>query len=89
MPSGGTYWIGLLSGKPICGLLTLEGTDGNCEPDRWVTYVHVDKLEDTVSRVQACGGEVLRAPWEVPGVGKVAWIRDAGGAEIGWVTPEG
>jgi predicted enzyme related to lactoylglutathione lyase len=88
MPSGGIYWIGLSSGKAVCGLLTLEGSEDNCEPDRWVAYVHVNDLDDAIARVQTCGGKVLRAPWEVPGVGRVAWIRDPGGAEMGWVTPE-
>ncbi|MCG8434465.1 MAG: VOC family protein [Gammaproteobacteria bacterium] len=88
MPSGGTYWIGLSSGKPVCGVLTLENSIGSREPDRWVTYVHVDDLDDAIVRMQNSEGEVLRAPWEVPGVGRVAWIRDPGGAEMGWVTPE-
>ena len=87
MPSGGTYWIGLASGKPVCGVLALEGGHHHGESDRWVTYVHVDDLDDAVARLKACGGEVLRRPWEVPGVGRVAMIRDPGGAEVGWVTP--
>ncbi|MGD9487164.1 MAG: VOC family protein [Calditrichaceae bacterium] len=88
MPSGGIYWLGLSSGKPVCGLLTLEGSEGNSEPDHWVTYVHVNDLDDAVARVRTSGGKVLRAPWEVRGVGRVAWIRDPGGAEMGWVTPD-
>ena len=87
MPTGGTYWIGLSSGKPVCGVLTLDNNKGNSEPDRWITYVHIDDLDDAISRMQACGGELIRAPWEVPGVGRVAMIRDPGGAEMGWVTP--
>lgn len=87
MPSGGTYWIALSSGKPVCGLLSLEISKGNGEPDRWVTYIHVDDLDDAIARMQICGGKLLRAPWDVPGVGRVAMIRDPGGAEVGWVTP--
>jgi predicted enzyme related to lactoylglutathione lyase len=87
MPSGGTYWLGLSSGKPVCGVLTLESSEDTREADRWVTYVHVDDLDDAVNRIKQFGGQVLKAPWLVPGVGRVAWIRDPGGAEIGWVTP--
>ena len=68
-------------------MLTLDNNKGNSEPDRWITYVHIDDLDDAISRMQACGGELIRAPWEVPGVGRVAMIRDPGGAEMGWVTP--
>lgn len=87
MPSGGTYWIGLSSGKPVCGVLTLENKKGNNHRDRWITYIHVDDLDDAISRVENYGGEVLRTPWDVPGVGRVALIQDTGGAEIGWVKP--
>jgi len=87
MPTGGTYWIGLSSGKPVCGVLTLENSERSNEVDRWIIYIHVDDLDDAVSKVKNCGGEVLRAPWKVPGVGRVAMIRDSGGAELGLVKP--
>lgn len=87
MPSGGTYWIGLSSNKPVCGVLTLKNRKGKNPPNRWMTYIHVDDLDAAISKVENSGGKVIRAPWEVPGVGRVAIIRDSGGAEIGWVTP--
>lgn len=83
MPSGGTYWIGMAGGKPVCGVLTVKGK----EPDRWIAYVHVDSLDDALAQVTKNGGQVLVAPWDVTGVGRVAMIRDPGGAELGWVTP--
>ncbi len=88
MPSGGTYWIGLSGGKPVCGVLALKASEESRTDDRWVTYVHIDDLDDAISRIRDSGGQVLKTPWVVPGVGRVAWIRDPGGAEIGWVTPE-
>ena len=88
MPSGGTYWIGQSAGKPVCGVLELDGNDGPRGTDRWVTYVHVDDLDSAINRVERLGGQVVKAPWLVPGVGRVAWIRDPSGAEVGWVTPE-
>ena len=87
MPSGGTYWIGLSYGRPVCGVLTLENNKDIGELDRWITYLHVDDLDDAIAKLQTCGGELIRAPWEVSGVGRVAMIRDPGGAEMGWVTP--
>lgn len=88
MPSGDTYWIGLAAGKPVCGVLTLDNSEGSRDTNRWVTYVHIDDLDDAINQIEKFGGQVLKAPWVVPGVGRVAWIRDPGGAEIGWVTPE-
>ncbi len=88
MPTGGTYWIGLSAGKPVCGVLELEGIDEFRDANRWVTYVHIDDLDNAMSRIEGSGGQVIRAPWVVPGVGRIAWVRDPVGAEIGWITPE-
>ncbi len=86
MPSGGTYWLGLADEKPVCGLLTVDCSER--EPvDRWITYVHVDDMDVAINKVSELGGTVLRPPWNVPGVGRVAMIRDPAGAELGWVTP--
>lgn len=85
MPSGGTYWLALASGKPVCGFWTLSESD--TRPDRWITYIHVDDLEKSVIEAKELGGEVIREPWSVPGIGRVAMILDPGGAELGWVTP--
>lgn len=83
MPTGGTYWLCMASGQPVGGILTLPER----KQDRWVTFIHVEDLDDAVGQVSDGGGEVLRAPWEVPGVGRIAMIRDSGGAEAGLVTP--
>lgn len=86
MPSGGTYWIASAAGEPVCGVLTLDR--GDVDPsDRWVTYVHIDDIDEAIAKVTPLGGLVLRSPWDVPGVGRVAMVRDPGGAELGWVRP--
>ena len=83
MPAGGTYWLCLAAGKPVCGILTAD----TLEQDRWIVFVHVDCIDDALKQVKDRGGDILRAPWVVPGVGRIAMIRDPGGAEVGWVTP--
>ena len=88
MPSGGTYWIGLAAGKPVCGVLELISKSEPRKTNRWVTYVHVNELESAINKIESLGGKLIRAPWVVPGVGRVAWLQDPCGAEIGWVTPE-
>lgn len=83
MPSGDTYWLIMASGKPVGGILTLHDNT----PDRWMTYIHVEGLDDAIERAKSNGATILREPWDVPGVGRVAMIREPGGAEVGWVTP--
>ena len=50
-------------------------------------YIYVDDLDDAIARLQTCGGELIKEPWKVAGVGHVAMIRHPGGAEMGWVIP--
>lgn len=83
MPSGGIYWLCMASGQPVGGILTLPER----KQDRWVTFIHVDDLDNAVAAVSDIGGDVLREPWDVPGVGRIAMVRDPGGAEAGFVTP--
>ncbi|MCG8650818.1 MAG: VOC family protein [Pirellulales bacterium] len=87
MPSGGTYRIAFSSGKPVCGILTLDNDAGTNLQDRWIAYLHVDDIDVAVQRALDAGATLQKAPWDVPGVGRVAMLREPGGAEVGWVTP--
>ncbi len=87
MPGGGTYWLAMLGEKVVCGIWTLGNDDDSSGDNRWLVYLHVDNIDAAVEQARSAGAEVLREPWDVPGVGRVAMIRDPGGAEIGWVTP--
>lgn len=84
-PTGDTYWLILASGKPVGGILTLS--DAESLPERWVTYIHIDDVDGIVARAKSNGATILREPWDVAGVGRVAMLREPGGAEVGWVTP--
>ncbi len=52
-------------------------------PTGWVAYVEVSDVDATAHLAQHLGGGVLRAPFEVPGVGRNALLRDPLGAVIG------
>ncbi len=87
MPTGGTYWLAMLEDTVVCGIWTLDKDSNELTKNRWVTYLHVDDIDGALGQAKSIGAEVLREPWDVPGVGRIAMIRDPGGAEIGWVTP--
>jgi predicted enzyme related to lactoylglutathione lyase len=40
------------------------------------------------TKVEPAGGGVLRGPWPVPGVGKIAIVLDAAGSSIGYMEAE-
>jgi uncharacterized protein len=83
--SGGSYWIFTPPGaeQPAGGMMQFEGPPTN----HWFTYVHVDDLDGALERAKAAGGTVMREPFDVPGVGRIAIVVDPTGAAIGWMTP--
>jgi predicted enzyme related to lactoylglutathione lyase len=40
-----------------------------------------------VKKAQAAGATLMRPIFDVPGVGRIAILKEPGGAGIGWMTP--
>ncbi|MEL6915206.1 MAG: VOC family protein [Pseudomonadota bacterium] len=53
------------------------------EEDGWIAYLEVRNVDAAVERVGALGGAILRQPFDVPGVGRNALVRDPLGARLG------
>ncbi|MEM1431246.1 MAG: VOC family protein [Pseudomonadota bacterium] len=87
MPDG-PYHVAMAHGRPVAGMMELSepGADGTARP-HWFTYVAVDDLDAALRTMEAKGGKILRAPFEVPETGTIALVQDAGGAEVGLMTP--
>ncbi|WP_181700423.1 VOC family protein [Chthonobacter albigriseus] len=86
--SEGNYWLIRQEGVegPVGGIMNWPAQNG-MPTNYWFAYVHVDDLDDALAGVAAAGGSVLRPAWEVPGVGRIAIVKDAVGAVLGWMTP--
>lgn len=72
----------------VLALLADEAGAGFAEtpPDHengWIAYVEVPDVDAAVKRVDALGGTTVRKPFEVPGVGRNALVRDPLGALFG------
>ena len=39
------------------------------------------------SKAVKAGAKVMKQPFDVPGVGRIAILLESGGAGIGWITP--
>lgn len=83
----GMYWVAKMDGEPVGGLFPMQGPQFQGLPEHWFAYIAVDDVDARLGRVQAAGGAVMRPPFDVPGVGRIAIVRDATGAGIGWITP--
>ena len=52
-------------------------------PDGWIAYVEVPDADATAAFAERLGGKIVREPFEVPGVGRNALLRDPNGALFG------
>lgn len=92
MPMGeeiGDYYLGKVAGQPVVGMMDMSAMEGMAEvPPHWFSYFAVDDLDAAVAATTAAGGQVLRAPFVIPGTGRIAILQDPTGAAMGLMTPE-
>jgi predicted enzyme related to lactoylglutathione lyase len=62
---------------------------GNGDPSGWTSYIWVDSADEAAAAVADHGGQVLLAPVDIPGAGRVAVCGDPSGAVFGvWQAAE-
>jgi hypothetical protein len=81
---GATYWVAKVGDEAVAGIYTVDDEDAG---EGWFCYVAVDDLSGALARASMEGGQVLREPFDVPGVGRIAIVNDNGGNTMGWMTP--
>lgn len=84
---GNTYWVAKKDDKRVGGMFPMSGPDFRNVPEHWVSYIAVDDVDARVGKAQAAGASVMRAPFDIPNVGRIAILRDQGGAVIALMTP--
>jgi uncharacterized protein len=87
MPGGATYWIAKMGDQPVGGLFDITGPDYKGVPESWMSYIAVDDVDARLKKAAAAGGKVMKEPFDVPGVGRIAVLQEPGGAGVGWMTP--
>ncbi|HEX9647129.1 MAG TPA: VOC family protein [Alphaproteobacteria bacterium] len=55
-------------------------------PSMWLAYVMVDDVDARTAKVEGLGGKVMKAPFDIPGVGRISIVTDPSGAPIGLFT---
>ena len=81
-----TYWVAKVGEESVAGIYLL-GSDDQDTAEGWFAYVAVQDLSGALARAAMEGGEVVREPWDVPGVGRIAIVNDSAGNTLGWMTP--
>lgn len=80
---GEVYSLQRLDGKTVAGIYELNQEMRSMGvPPHWATYVEVLDVDAALERVRQEGGTVLDGPFEEPGVGKIAIIRDPVGGHL-------
>jgi predicted enzyme related to lactoylglutathione lyase len=88
MGEGGIYTLAHVPSQemPVAGIY--EWPDSQPGSRDWFPYVAIDDIDAALAKVEPAGGKVLRGPWAIPGVGKIAIVQDAAGSAIGYLEPE-
>ena len=88
MPGGeGEYLVCARGDEMKAGIFAMSGPEFDGMDPQWMTYIAVDDIDATAAAAEAAGGTVVQQPFDVPGVGRIAMIRDPSGAVVGMMTP--
>ncbi|THK36057.1 VOC family protein [Ensifer sp. MPMI2T] len=75
------YTLLSVGDRHVAGLMTMpEGALDMKIPPAWLGYVAVDDVDAAAAKLTADGGNVHRAPDDIPGVGRFAIVSDPHGA---------
>jgi predicted enzyme related to lactoylglutathione lyase len=55
---------------------------------RFHVHVAVDDIDARYKKALAAGAKQGRAPFDIPGVGRIGILAQPGGAMVGWITPK-
>ena len=84
---GRTYWIAMMDGQSVAGMFDISGAEFEGVPVGWMPYLAVDDVDARVGKAVKAGAQLMRPIFDVPNVGRIAILREPGGAGIGWMTP--
>jgi predicted enzyme related to lactoylglutathione lyase len=80
-PEAGGYVLCLKDGRQVAGIGPKMGPAD--APSAWTTYLAASNADETAGKIKASGGQVLVAPMDVMGQGRMAMAADPGGAVFG------
>lgn len=87
MDDGTEYLVAVSSGKEVAGIMDITDVPGLDDvPAHWFTYLGVDDVDAAVTNTKVAGGDIIREPFDVPGVGRIAIVKDPTGAALGLIS---
>jgi predicted enzyme related to lactoylglutathione lyase len=88
-PSGMPEYTLWMSGKTQAGGLMPQPESARQAgaPPSWLIYIGTPDVDSTAAAAQRLGGKVLKAPDDIPGIGRFAVLSDPQGAAFAIFTP--
>ena len=87
MENGQDYFVAMRDGQGVAGIMDMAGIPGyENMPAHWFTYLGVADVDAEVAKTEEMNGTVVRPPFDVPGIGRIALVKDPGGAPFGFIT---
>ena len=84
----GAYTMWMNGEAPVGGVMALpDEVKAAGVPPHWMTYISTPDCDATAAKVKALGGSVLRAPDDIPDIGRFAVVADPQGAAFCIYTP--
>jgi predicted enzyme related to lactoylglutathione lyase len=87
MQDGGTYWVAKQGDKMVAGIFEATSPEFADVPEGWMPYLAVDDVDARAKRATAAGATLMRPLFDIPGIGRIAILREPGGAGVGCMTP--
>jgi predicted enzyme related to lactoylglutathione lyase len=86
MGPNGVYVLFSSGGADRAGCMSMPpGAEG--VPPNWMTYIGTGDADATAAKAEDLGATIMREPWDVETVGRIAIFADPAGAVIGLFQP--
>lgn len=86
-PGSPAYTIFMSGEDRAGGMFKMDGPEFDGVPACWMSYVQVPDVDETVDKVIKLGGQVIKPPFDIVGVGRMAVITDPEGAALAIMKP--
>jgi uncharacterized protein len=83
MGEGQVYSMAILGGHQVAAISAQPPEMAAAgAPPMWNTYLAVDSVDDATAKVEAAGGKVAMAPFDVMDAGRMSFVMDPSGAAV-------
>jgi predicted enzyme related to lactoylglutathione lyase len=80
------YWVIKAGDTMVGGLGGMASADHKSDETYWLTSLEVTDIDRRFAEALTLGATAITPPHDVPGIGRVATLRDPTGGVVSWMT---